>query len=112
MIALTQTLLFVFAVYVFFRTTSALIKRQMSIKEFIFWSAIWITVIAVALNPRLIGNISRRLGISKGVDFLPYYGMIILFYSLYGLYIRVDNLEKALTKIVREIALKNKGKQK
>jgi hypothetical protein len=85
---------------------------HISVGEFSFWSLIWIFVIIIALFPDIISGLSTFVGISRGVDLAVYTGVILLFYLMFRLYVKMDAQARETTKLVREMAIKNAKKKK
>lgn len=81
--------------------------KNVSIFEFVFWSIVWVGVIIIALFPSVFTQLSFFFGIGRGVDILLYVGMIVLFYLLFRLYVKMDTQQKEITKLVRELAISN-----
>ena len=53
--------------------------------------------------------IVANLGFSgSGIDILLYIGIVVLIYFIFKLRIRLEKIEREITKIVREISLNNK----
>lgn len=78
-----------------------------SIMFYLFWILIWLFVVIFAFVPELSIDIANIFGISRGLDFLIIVAIIVLFYLVFRLYIKVDKLQEEMTDIVTEIALNN-----
>ena len=110
-ITIIQILLILFALFAWSRAFLRLRSKTLTIGEFSFWSLIWIAVIVVGLFPSIITDVSTFVGIGRGVDLAVYMGIILLFYLLFRLYVKVDSQAQEITKLVREIAIRD-AKQK
>jgi len=83
-------------------------KNQINSNEFVFWSMFWITAATAIIFIKEIDRLVAFLGFSReGIDILFYIAVIILFYLIFKIRIRQAKIEKEITKIVREIAIKN-----
>jgi hypothetical protein len=49
--------------------------------------------------------------VGRGVDLVIYISVLILFYLIFRTLVRLDKIEKDITKIVREVALKDQDKK-
>jgi hypothetical protein len=112
MITLVQVAIIIFAIFAWSRAMLRMRDKHISLGEFSFWSLIWIAVIFVALFPFVITRISWALGIERGVDLAIYVSIILLFYLMFRLYVGLDNQNKEITKLVREISIKDVKKKK
>lgn len=85
-------------------------KNLISKNEFIFWMIFWCVAILAILSLKWLDKISNELGFSaSGVDILIYISIIILFYLIFKIRLQLAKNEKAITKIIREISLKEKN---
>jgi small membrane protein len=84
-------------------------KDQIALAELIFWLGFWLLA-GVAIV--FIKNIDRLLidfGFSSsGISALFYLAVILLFYLVFKLRLRLERIERDLTRIIKEIAFINK----
>lgn len=87
-------------------------KKEIQAGEFIFWLFFWIfTGLAIALL-KWIDRFVAFLGFTgSGIEVLIYIAVAILFYFIFRMRIRLEKMEKNLTKIVQAIALEEKDKR-
>ncbi len=111
-IGFLQVIGIVFALFALSRAILRYKEKSIRTNEVFFWAIIWIGVICVALFPGIFVALSIVLGIGRGVDILLYFGMILLFYLLFRLYVKVEALQKDMTAVVREIAVKHAKKNR
>lgn len=109
---LFQVIVIVFAVFALTRVMMQRKNKNFSINEFIFWSLIWIGLIAVSFSKPLLQDIADLIEIQRGVDLLIYGSITMLFYMLYRLYAKVDSQQQEITKIVTKSAINNSKKKK
>lgn len=100
-----------FAVFAFSRIILRYRDKSIRANELLFWSIIWLGVICVALFPSIFVAASKLFGIGRGVDILLYLGMILIFYLIFRLYVRVEAQKREITSLVREIAFLQKKKK-
>jgi small membrane protein len=82
-------------------------KKQIGINEFIFWLIFWLMAGFLILVLKQIDQLAIRLGFSSsGIEILLYLGIVVLFYLIFRLRLKMEKMEKNITKIVRKIALK------
>ncbi|MGV8150723.1 MAG: DUF2304 family protein [Candidatus Woesearchaeota archaeon] len=112
MITILQILLILFAIFAWSRAALRLKKKDISLGGFIFWSLIWLTVIIFSSLPGILEWLSKILGIGRATDLAIYVSIVLLFYLLFRLYVRLDTQNQEITKLVREIAIKKEKKKK
>jgi len=81
-------------------------KNIISINEFRFWLGFWsISAIAIVFIKEL-DKLLKALGFSaSGINFLAYTSILILFYLVFRLRLKIVKIEKDITKIIRDEAL-------
>ncbi len=69
------------------------------------WSLLWIAVGVVVMLPDSTTFLAHRLGVGRGVDLVTYLALLFIFFLLFRLFSRIEELERDITRLVREIAL-------
>ena len=69
-------------------------------------------MIVGAINPDLTFRLSDFLGIERGIDVAVYGSIIILFYLMFRIFVKLEMLEQEITKTVRNDAISKGGKKK
>jgi hypothetical protein len=101
-----QIIVVIFALFAWSRAILRLRDREISIGEFSFWTVIWAAVITTVLLPQTADIVSKFFGISRPIDLAVYISILLLFYLVFRIYVNQDKQSRALTKLVREIAVK------
>jgi hypothetical protein len=83
-------------------------KGDITKGEFVFWSVIWLAVIIIALIPSFATPMAEFLGIGRAVDVMIYLSILVLFYLVFRMYVKLEKTEQEITQLVRKIALKKK----
>lgn len=84
---------------------------KISQSEFVFWLVFWLLGGLAIVFIKKIDDLVARLGFSaNGIDILLYLAVIILFYLIFRLRLRQERIEKNITVLTRELALKEKIK--
>lgn len=109
---LIQALLVLFLLFAVSRVLMQVRSGNLTAGSFIFWSSLFFVAIIGVLTPELTGKVARLLGIGRGADVIIYVSIVLLFYLVFRLSIVIEDLRHEITKLVREIALSNKSKEK
>jgi small membrane protein len=107
-----QILVILFVLFAWSRAFFRMRDKSISIGEFSLWSLIWIAVLIVSLFPSLTSILSKWVGIGRGMDLALYASVILLFYLMFRLYVKIDSQNQEVTKLVREIAIRDAKKKK
>jgi len=104
-------LLIIVTVFVLFAWSRALLRfrdRAIALREFTLWTVIWVSVIALtALRTRL-SFVADIAGLRRPVDVIIYFSIVLLFYLIFRLYVKIESMEQDMTKVAREIAIKRR----
>ena len=95
-----------FAIFHIARILVLLRQDKLPIKAAIFWFLIWFAVLVVIFATPVIDALSRPVGVGRGIDLVVYIGLLVLFYLIFQQNMKIDKLERQITKLVRKIALK------
>ena len=88
-------------------------RKQVSANEFYFWLFFWVLATVAIIFIKRIDSLVAHWGFSgTGIEVLFYAGVIILFYFIFRLRLRIEKIERDITEIVRNIALNNKVNNK
>lgn len=80
-------------------------EGKMTIGMLILWTLIWIGVIYISLNPGATNSFAIIAGIGRGLDVILILGLIGCYYFIFKIYTMIENMEKEITQLVRELAL-------
>jgi hypothetical protein len=86
---------------------SLVFRQKKTIWEGVLWTLFWGLVAAIALFPDVMNFISSFMGIKdrENAVFITFFGA--LFFIVFYLVMRLEELEQRQTKIVRKMALRN-----
>lgn len=107
-----QIIVSLFVVLVVFRLTKKYKENILKITEFIGWLVIWLIVLIVFWLPQTTSYLALLFGIGRGVDLAIYVAVLIIFYLIFRLYLKIDKQQKEITKITRHLALKEDDQKK
>lgn len=101
-----QIVLICFAVFALSRVVLRFRRGGLPFWQLALWALFWAGVIVVVLQPETTSWIAARLGVGRGADVVIYLALAILFYLLFRMFGKVDDLERQITRVVRAAALK------
>jgi hypothetical protein len=70
------------------------------------WSLVWTGVMFVSLQPNATSAVARVLGVGRGADAVIYLALVLLFYVVFRVLGKIENLDRQITRLVRATALK------
>jgi small membrane protein len=111
MLTIIQILAFIFFTFVASRAVLRAKDKKISLGELIFWLGIWGGMIFVVFFPDIISKFANLIGIGRGIDVIIYASIAILFYLIFRLYVKLEESEREITRIVREVSFLEKKKK-
>lgn len=84
-------------------------KNYLGVNEFLFWLVFWLLTAGLIIFLKSIDRLVSSLGFTgSGIEVLLYLSVAMLFYLVFRLRLRFEKIEKDITTIVKNIALKDK----
>jgi len=105
-VALIKIIFTIFALFAWSRAIIRFYSKDLNIKELLFWSFVWALMIILVYIPGKTNFLARVLGMERGNDAMFFLAIAGLFYATYRLYVKSNEQEKEITKLVRALALK------
>jgi len=100
-----KIIFFLFAIFVLFKVALRFKERKINLKEFIFWIIFWLAVGLVVILPETTSFLANLVGVGRGSDLAIYLAILLLFYLVFRIFVRLDNLDYQLTKLIRREAI-------
>jgi len=103
---LIQLIIVIFTLFVASRMVKKIRKQEITLREFILWMAFWLVVAIAALLPKTADIVANFFGVERGSNLAVYISIITIFYLLFNIMVKLQEIEKNMTKIVRNAAIK------
>lgn len=105
-LTLIKIFLTLFVIFAWSRAFLRFRDKTVNYKELIFWSLVWIATLIMVYLPGKATVLAKLLGVGRGFDAMVFIAIIALFYAVYRLYVKANEAEQEMTRLIREIALK------
>src|SRR3989338_818694 len=102
-----QILISLFILFVLSRIVLRWRDGSISFGESIFWLLLWIAVGLLVLLPQTSAVLAKVLGVGRGADAVVYISIIILFYAMFRVVVKLEFIEHEITQIVRNLTIQN-----
>ncbi|MBU1203224.1 DUF2304 domain-containing protein [Patescibacteria group bacterium] len=106
-----QIIITLFVLVILFKLFVQKQKNKISLFSFIIWFLLWLAVLVVFWQPDTTTYLANVLGIGRGADLVVYISIVVIFYMLFRIFVRLNKIENEITKAVREDAIKNAEKR-
>ena len=90
------------------RTYGQFRSKKISLASFLWWLLLWLVILLVFWRPDSTGYLALALGITRGADLMIYISVLVIFYLLFKIFVRLNKIEDAITRLVRQRALNTK----
>lgn len=98
----------IFTLVVLYAVYNVLAKKReglLGVKGMLFWLGFWLLAGVAVWLPNSTTALANLLGIGRGADLVLYVSLIIIFYVLFKLNVKIEGLNRGVTKIVRDKAI-------
>lgn len=103
-----QFLIIAFAVLVISRIILSFKNKRISPKTLVFWLGLWVIIPIAFLLPKTGDYLAHLFGLARGADLAVYLSILLIFYLVFRIFVKLEKIEADITAIVRKIALENK----
>jgi hypothetical protein len=83
------------------------IRLKKSLLDLVIILGMAIAAIALIIWPEITNRVAAYLNVGRGADLIFYVSILLFWYVILKLYIRIRNLEKLFTDVIRRDALNN-----
>ncbi len=80
---------------------------ELTVTSFIEWLALWLGIGVVTVVPEVASYLASLVGVGRGVDLVTYLALLLLFYLIFKVFVRLEHFDRSLTTIVRALALRD-----
>lgn len=102
-----QILLTIFFLFALIKVISRFWTGDLTVGGLVLWSVFWIAAGVVVLLPNSTAYFAKLVGIGRGADLVVYVSLAGIFFMIFRLMVKIELLNKDITKLTRKIALKN-----
>lgn len=103
--SIIQILIIVFALFAITRTVLQFRRGTLQLMWLLFWFLFWIGAAVVAALPQTADMAARIVGVGRGADVVIYASLLVLFYLIFRLYVKIEQVEGEITQLVRKLSL-------
>jgi hypothetical protein len=84
-------------------------QRKIGMVVFLLWFFLWSGIEVVILFPKSAMEVAHLVGIGRGTDLALYLSVMLIFYLLFRMYVRLEQVNQDITQIVKVVALREAG---
>ncbi len=100
-----QILLTIFFLFALAKVVGRWRAGDLRMADMVWWLLFWVAAIIVVLLPNSTATLAKLVGIGRGADLVVYVALVLIFFIIFRLIIKIELLNKDITKLVRKISL-------
>lgn len=96
-------------IFIAFAASRAFLRfkdKSLNILNLIFWIILWCVILIIVFKPQISDEFSYFLGIQHGTDAAFFFANLILFYLVFRLYVKIENVDRDITRLATNISKK------
>lgn len=90
----------------FVLSISAAVRGWATRREGVTWALVWLAATFAIVRPDATAEVAKALGIGRGADLVLYCAVVLMMVGFLMIYVRLRQLRRELTQIVRHMALR------
>ncbi len=109
--SLIQIFLILIIIYIWRRIYLKYKTGDLAMREFAEWTLFWLVAVWFVIMPEAASYLAFVLGVGRGSDLVVYVAILIVFYLLFKIFMRLERTNRAITKLVNDQAVKEVEKK-
>lgn len=106
-----QILISIFVILILWKLFRQWQQEKMTLGIFLAWCFLWLAILLVFWQPEITSYLANFLGIGRGADLIVYLSIVVIFYLIFRIFVRLNKTDQQITKLVREDAIRNVEKR-
>lgn len=102
---LIQILSSLFVIFALWRLIVKFRRSELKPSQFILWFVFWLSAGIAFLTPALLTKFANLLGIGRGTDLVLYLAVVVVFYLIFKIFVRLEKMERNITQVIRSSSL-------
>ncbi len=94
-----------FVVFALYRTYLRFAKKDITGRELLIWTVLWLLVAGATIIPKQTDVLAQAVGVERGADLLVYISIIVLFFAVFRIIVKLEKMDRDVTAVVRQVAL-------
>lgn len=103
-----QIILIFFFLFAIIKVITRQRAKELTVGGTVWWILFWLVAGVVVILPDTSSYFAKFVGIGRGADLVIYVSLATLFFLVFKLMVRIEHLNKDITKLTREETLKDK----
>ena len=101
----SQFIFVIIIIFIIYKTLAGYKRNRLSKYFTVVWLLLWAFILFILFDQALLSRMAQMLGIGRGVDLAVYTSVIVIFYLIYVIFTKLQEIEKKITSLVRNESL-------
>lgn len=101
-----KIILLSFIAFAVFRLLRRYYERNITLRWLVMWFLFWFVSALVVAVPEVTSQFAEIVGVGRGADLAVYFAVLALYYLLFRVMVKIERVEKDISKIVEELAIR------
>lgn len=106
-----QYFLVLLVLLILYRILAKWRQGYLSSRDALFWAGFWLVVGAIVIVPETTSFLARMVGVGRGTDLVVYLSIVLIFYIIFQITVKIERIERNITKVVRQVAISGGSKE-
>jgi hypothetical protein len=106
MLILFQILFSLFALFAIISVYSKKRSGLLNAGGATFWTLFWLIAVVFVWMPNALTVVANTFGIGRGADLVLYVSLVVVFFLLFKISVKLESLNRDLTKVTRDKTLR------
>jgi len=111
-LSIIQVLLLIFFIGAILKVAGWYLVKEIGTGMMMFWTIFWLAAGMITAFPGVTSYFAGLVGIGRGADLIIYVSLVVLFFAVFRLLVKVERLSREITLLTRREALKEGDGQK
>ena len=111
-IILFQLFFILFALFAIVSVHKRKKDQSLGTKGAFFWTCFWLCSALFVIWPESTSIVAEKFGLGRGADLILYSSVAIIFFMLFRMHIKIEALNRTITKVTRDTALQKESQKK
>jgi len=103
---LIQIFILAFVAFALWRTVGRFRAGELKRSALALWLLFWLALATVTALPQSASWFASVVGVGRGVDAAVYLAIIVLYYLMFRIFLRLEKIDHDITLVVREMGLR------
>lgn len=107
-----QILLGSVILFIIYKTFISYKQNKLNIRFTFVWIIFWCLSLFIIIDQTIAITVANIIGIKRGSDLVIYLSIIIIYFLMYIVFVRLNDIEKKITRKIRKDSIKKALKNK